>query len=558
MLCSLSVENYALIDRLEMTLGPGLNIVTGETGAGKSIVLGALGLLLGTRGEAGVQKDPSRACVVEGVFDLEGFGFEGFFAERDLDYAPLTVVRRVISTSGKSRAYVGDLPVGLAVLRELGERLIDIHSQHENLLLRDDAFRVSILDGAAGQGALVKRYGEVFSAWRAVLKRLSAAQAAGRDARRDEEWLRHQTAELAGMRLRAGEQAELEAEQSELSHSDLLRETFGQAASGLGADETGVVVLLKGLRTALERVEGIHAGAGGFAGRIASAHLDMQDLEREIAAEYERVEGNPERLAAVVERLDAIYGLQQKHRVGTIEELLDIQARFEEQLGAIEHGDEQVAALEREAAALGGEAGKLAARISSARREAAPKVSHSVVEMLRRLGMAEAGLEVEVSDLGELKPNGRDEVRFLFTANSSVQPRPIEKIASGGEISRVMLALKTLSARSAGQITVIFDEIDAGVSGRVADAMGEVIAELGRHCQVLNITHLPQIAAKQGEHFLVYKQGGATHIRPLSTEERVAEIAGLLSGSTVTAAAIRQARELLGVGTDTTKTIQNG
>jgi DNA repair protein RecN (Recombination protein N) len=393
---------------------------------------------------------------------------------------------------------------------------------------------------------LVKRYGEVFSAWKAVLRRLSAAREAARDARRDEEWLRHQAAELAAMRLRAGEQAALEAEQRELSHSDELREAFGQVAGELGADETGVVARLRSLRAALERVEEIHARVGDFSERLASVHLDMQDLEREITAEYERVEGNPERLAAVVARLDAIYGLQQKHRVASVEELLDLQAGFETRLGAIEHGDQQTAEMEREAAALGDEAADLAARISEARRTAAPRVSGSVVEMLVRLGMAEAQLVVEVADGGELRANGRDEVRFLFTANRSVPPRPIEKIASGGEISRVMLALKTLSARSTGQITVIFDEIDAGVSGRVADAMGEAIAELGRHCQVLNITHLPQIAAKRGEHFLVYKQDGATHIRLLSPDERVAEIAALLSGSTVTEAATRQARELLG------------
>ncbi|MDR2912138.1 MAG: DNA repair protein RecN [Alistipes sp.] len=546
MLKSLSVENYALIERLDMTLGAGLNIVTGETGAGKSILLGALGLLLGTRGEAGVQRDPSRACVVEGVFAFDGLGLEEFFAENDLDFEATGTVRRVISASGKSRAYVNDLPVSLTTLKALGDRLIDIHSQHENLLLRDDGFRVSILDGVAGHGAVVKSYAEAFGEWRGLGRQLSAARAAAEDARRDEEWLRHQADELAALRLSAGEQTDLEAEQRELSHSDELREAFGLAVSELGADETGIVARLRALRGAVDRMGAIHSGAAGFSERLASAHLDMQDLEREIAAELERVEGNPERLAAVVARLDAIYALQQKHRVSTVEELLELQAGFEERLGAIEHSDEQLAALEAALQAAEKTVKNLAAQISAGRHTAATEVESSVEGMLRRLGIPEARFVVEITPTPEPRANGADEVRFLFTANGSMSPRPVEKIASGGEISRVMLALKTLSARSASRPTVVFDEIDAGVSGRVADAMGDIIAELGSHCQVLNITHLPQIAAKPATHFLVYKQDGSTRIRPLAAAERVTEIASMLSGSAVTDAALRQARVLLG------------
>jgi DNA repair protein RecN (Recombination protein N) len=545
MLRFLSVENYALIDRLEMSLGSGLNIVTGETGAGKSILLGALGLLLGTRSEAGVQRDPSRACVVEGVFGLDGYGLDDFFAENDLEYAPETVVRRVVSASGKSRAYVNDLPVGLAALRELGSRLIDIHSQHENLLLRDDRFRVSIVDGVAGQNALVRQYGEAFGEWRKLQRQLSEARREAEDARRDEEYVRHQAGELSAARLVAGEQEQLETEERELSHSDEIREALGLAVAELGADETGLLSRLRGVRGAVERVGAIHPRAGEFSERLGSAYLELQDLEREMASEFERVEGNPERLAAVTARLDALYGLQQKHRAGSVEELLAVQAGFEARLGAIEHGGERVAELEAAVGALRAQVTELAAAISAGRRAVAPAVAESVAGMLHRLGMPEAQMVVEVTALDDFRANGADEVRFLFTANASMPPRPVEKIASGGEISRVMLALKTLSARSAGQPTVIFDEIDAGVSGRVADAMGDIIAELGSHSQVVNITHLPQIAAKRGEHFLVYKDGGATHIRALTADERIAEIAKMLSGSTVTAAAMQQAEELL-------------
>ncbi|MDR1671196.1 MAG: DNA repair protein RecN [Alistipes sp.] len=552
MLRTLSVENYALIDRLEMTLGPGLNIVTGETGAGKSILLGALGLLLGTRSEAGVQKNPERACVVEGTFEIADYDLETFFAGHDIEHAAQTIVRRVISAAGKSRAYVNDLPVGLGVLRELGERLIDIHSQHENLLLRDDNFRIAILDGAAGQGALVKRYGEAFAAWGGMRRELAEARTKASESRKDEDWLRHQVGELTAMRLREGEQEALEAEDRELSNSGELREAFGLIAGELGADETGIVARLKALKTALGRLGKIHPGAAGFAERLGAAHIELQELGREAEAERERVEGNPERLERVVARLDAIYRLQQKHHVDSVAGLLELHSRLSAQLDAIEHGDERLAALEAAVGKAEAEVKALAEQISAGRRTAATQVERSVVDMLRRLEMAEAWLTVEISPARELRANGGDEVRFLFTANTSVPPRPIEKIASGGEISRVMLALKTLAARSAGQPTVIFDEIDSGVSGRVADAMGEVIAQLGGHCQVLNITHLPQIAAKRGAHFLVYKDGGATQIRQLSEEERVTEIAKMLSGSAVTGSALDHARQLLKMGTPTT------
>ncbi len=545
MLRYLSVENYALIDKLEMDLGPGLNTVTGETGAGKSILLGALGLLLGTRGESGVQKDPSKNCVVEGVFGLEGYGLELFFAENDLEYEDTTTIRRIISTSGKSRAYVNDLPVQLSVLRELGERLIDIHSQHENLLLKDDRFRVGIIDGVAGQTQLVKRYGEVYADWKDMLKQLDAARRHAETSRRDEEYIRHQAEQLAAVKLAAGEQEELEAEERELTHSDEIREAMGLCAGGLGADETGIVPQLKHFRQSIEKVSAMYPRGEEFAGRLSSAYLDLQDLEREIAAEYDRIEGNPQRLALVTERLNTIYSLQQKHRVTTVAELMELQYEFEGKLHAIEHGDEQIAELEAQTLAREIEALELAAKISENRHKAAPEVEKSVAGMLHRLGIPEAQFIVVIIPAADLRQNGGDEVKFLFTANGSMAPRPVEKIASGGEVSRVMLALKALSARTVGQPTVIFDEIDAGISGKVADAMGDIISELGRGIQVMNITHLPQIAAKPGEHFLVYKEGGATHMRKLTAGERVGEIAKMLSGSVVTEAAVRQASELL-------------
>lgn len=569
MLRSLTVDNYALIAHLEMELGAHLNTVTGETGAGKSILMGALGLLLGTRSEVGVQGDPTRNCVVEGVFEFPDEGFDSgselrdFFAENDLEFVPRTTVRRVISTSGKSRAYIGDLPVNLGTLREFGDRLIDIHSQHENLLLRDDRFRTSTVDAAAGQLPLVARYSAVFERWRSLSKQLEVARAQVVAARGDEDYLRHQVEELAALGLRAGEQSELEAEQRELEHADEIRDAIGTCAGELAADEGGILPRLKFLRQSVERVRKIHPRAEEFAERLGSAYLDLQDLERELSTDYERLTDDPERLAEVNSRLDAIWSLERKHRVETVEELLALQSEFELRLAAIDNSDEMLRTLEADLSACFDEASDLAAEITVGRRAAAKHVSEHVESVLRRLGMTETMFVVEVSPAGSgsggtppststnsaatnLRPNGADEVRFLFTANPGVSPRPVEKIASGGEISRVMLALKTLSVKTLGQPTVVFDEIDAGVSGRVADAMGEVIAELAASCQVLNITHLPQIAAKSGEHFFVYKEGGATKIRRLSPEERVAEIAKMLSGNVVTPAALDQARELLG------------
>jgi DNA repair protein RecN (Recombination protein N) len=545
MLRHLAVDNYALIDKLEMTLGPHLNIITGETGAGKSILLGALGLMLGTRGEAGVQKDPERNCVVEGVFALDGYGLEPFFATNDLEYDPTTTIRRIISPSGKSRAYINDLPVQLTVLRELAGRIIDIHSQHQNLLLGDDRFRTSILDSMAGQADLVKRYGEVYTGWKQTLRQLAEARLLAETARRDEEYIRHQANELASARLVVGEQEALEAEERELTGSDEIRGVLGAAVTDLGADETGIVARLGLHRHGLDKIAEIYPRGAEFAERLGSVFVELSELEREMTAEVERIEANPARLATVTARLDTIYSLGQKHRVRTVAELIDQQHKYEEQLRTIERGDEDLARLEATATARHSEALELVTAITSARRKVAPVVEQSVVAMLRRLGIPEASLVVEITPASELRANGADEVRFLFSANASLEPRPIEKIASGGEVSRVMLALKALSAKNAGQPTIIFDEIDTGVSGQVADAMGDIIAELAGEMQVVNITHLPQIAAKEGVHFHVYKEGGATHIRTLSPTERIEQIASMLSGSTVTATATHHARELL-------------
>ena len=410
MLRRLSVENYALIEKLEMELDPHLNIITGETGAGKSILLGALGLLLGAKNDGSAMKDAARNCVVEGTFDLSGRGMKSFFDENDLDYAPETHVTRMITPAGKSRAFINDIPVQLAQLREFGTRLIDIHSQHQNLILSSEEFRTSALDTVAGNGGLLAQYTAQYARLSELRRQLAALREAAADGRRDEEWLRFQCEELTAANLREGEQAATEK---------ALHETEQKAAA-------------------------------------------------------------------------------------------------------------------------------LADRLHKAREKAAAGFAKQILATLTQLGMPDTVFEVALTPLAELGRTGRDNVVFLFTANRSATPQPVERIASGGELSRVMLALKALLARCMQLPTVIFDEIDTGVSGRIADAMGEIIESLSATMQVVDITHLPQVASKGSAHFVVYKQDGRTGIRRLTAEERITEIAKMLSGSRITDAAVAQARILLG------------
>lgn len=549
MLRKLSVENYALIDSLELVPGDSLNIITGETGAGKSILLGALGLLLGNRADAGAIKDAARNCVVEGVFDVDSYGLEGFFAENDLEYDAQTVVRRVISPAGKSRSYVNDLPVQQAVLKGLGARLIDVHSQHQTLMLADDGFRTGLLDSVAGNKALREEYGGVYGEMRRAERELDTLRAEADRNGRDREWLEHQAEQLSGAALRDGEQEELEAEQSELSHAEDIKTAMYAVAVALDEDETGVLPLLKAAESAVSAIAGFYPQAEEYSERLRSSMIDLRDLECELSARAERLDSDPARLQIVTDRLDMIYGLQQKFRVSGVSELLELQAEYESRLAAITGSDEALAELEKKITRLHDEAGKIAARLSAARKKAADEVAVHVKNILGRLGMPAAEFIAEVAPSGELRAGGGDNIRFLFSANRNIAPAPVEKTASGGELSRLMLALKSIVARSANLPTIIFDEIDSGVSGPVADAMGAIIEELSQSMQVINITHLPQVAGKGDMHFVVYKEDGPqprTRIAQLSAEERIEELAKMLSGSRVTDEARAQARHLLG------------
>ena len=552
MLRRLTVENYALIERLDLELDTHLNIITGETGAGKSILLGALGLLLGNKNEGGTIRDDSRNCVIEGTFDVEGYGLEPLFEENDIDYEPQALIRRVISPSGKSRSFVNDMPVSLGVLRELGVRLIDIHSQHRNMILSDEKFRTSALDTLADATASVEEYRASYALMREAERELERMIAESETLRRDEEWLRYQVEEFEAAALRAGELQEAESELAILENADQIGEALVTVRNILDAEQIGVLEQLAQAENAIRGISRNYPAGDDIASRLRSVVAELKDLGQTVADDSERLESNPERLQHLTDRVNLIYSLCQKHRVQTLDELMAVGERFAAQLSTITHSDEAIESQRERINALRAKAEKQAAKIHSLREKAASGMSKSIVQSLSQLGMPESRFVIEVVDAGELMPSGCDHIRFMFSANARMEPQPVEKIASGGEISRVMLSLKALLAEKSKLPTIIFDEIDTGVSGRIADAMGDIISSLGENMQVVAITHLPQVASKGESHFVVYKQDSCTNISRLGDDDRITEIAKMLSGSEITAAALSQARILLGVEPKTT------
>lgn len=544
MLRRLSVENYALIEQLELELDPHLNIITGETGAGKSILLGALSLLLGAKNEGSATKDATKSCKVEGLFDLSGLQLEPFFEENELDYETETTLTRIITPAGKSRSFINDVPVQLSLMRELGSRLVDIHSQHQNLILSSEEFRTSALDTVAGNGALLTDYTTRYTALQEARRRLTTLQQEAEAGRKNEEWLRFQSEELEAARLIAGEQSELEAELAILENADKIGELFTTLRNAFDEEETGILSRLKEGEQGMLQIRDHYASAADYAARLRSVLEELKDMNRSIAAESERIDTDPERLQTKTARLDLLLSLQQKHRCQNEEELIALRDRVRRELAAITHADEAVTAAEEAVQEAHKATLEAATALHNARQAAAPAFAERIIKTLRQLGMADTQFEVRLTDR-EPTPSGMDGVEFLFTANRTTSLQPIERIASGGELSRVMLSLKALLAESMQLPTILFDEIDTGVSGRIADAMGEIIARLSQQMQVVDITHLPQVASKGESHFVVYKSEGRTHLRRLTSEERTTEIAKMLSGAEITEAALSQARILL-------------
>lgn len=547
MLRHLTVENYALIERLDMTLSPHLNIITGETGAGKSILLGALGLVLGERADIATLKESGRGCVVEGTFDIAAYRLQGFFEENDLEYDDQTIIRRVITPAGKSRAYVNDLPVSLALLKELATRLIDIHSQHHSLMLAEEEFRMDILDAMAENGVLVENYAKHYAALRTAERELATLRAKVEEATKDKEYVEFQYNQLAALHLRAGELEELEEQQRLLDNVERITEALGEGGQLLDEEENGVLARLKKIESSFQKITQVYVPAEGVAERVRGALVELKDISALLAEGRERVEGNPEKAQQVVERIDAIYTLMRKHGVQTLEELIAIERDYASRLGIIVDADAELSRLEEQVAGCRKRATETAARLTASRTKAAKVLSQKTEEMLARLGMEQSRFVCDVEATDSLTPAGADHILFRFSSSPKFQPQPLEKVASGGEISRVMLCLKALVADKTQMPTLVFDEIDTGISGRVADVTGQIIAELSAGRQVINITHLPQVASKGDTHFRVFKERGNTHIQLLTHEERIDEVAAMLSGTLVTDAARTQAQALLKV-----------
>ena len=558
MLRELKIENYAIIEHLDIAFHPGLNIITGETGAGKSILLGALSLLGGARADAAAIRDGAASCVIEAAFDVRNYREDllPVFEENDLDWEDEITIRRTISSAGKSRAFVDDVPVTLTVLRAVADRLVDIHSQHRTLLLAGTGFQTHLVDAVAGQVDRVAEYTALYKRLQGLRGELSRAEQANEAAAKERDYLQYQLEQLLALKLRTGEVEELEAEQNLLTHAEEIAQGLDYCVGMLTADngplEGGVNAGVKSMGAVLGRLKGKYTAAGELAARVESVYLELKDLADEFERGRDGVHVDPERLAVVTGRLDDIYTLCRKHRIDEANaeaELLRLQAELDAQLQEFDAAEGRIGELRREIAALEERATKEAERMTAGRLKAGPKIAKHVVKTLGSLGIRGAVFEVEITPAEGLTATGADRIEMLFSGNAGTKSQPIEQVASGGEMARVMLALKGLVTKSLHLPTIIFDEIDTGVSGQVADRMGEIIAEMGDSMQVLNITHLPQVAAKGQHHYYVYKDAGGaasgTHIRELSQTERVEHIAAMLSGSAVTDAARTQAKELL-------------
>ena len=553
MLKKLDIRNFTLIDHLEMALYPGFSVITGETGAGKSIVIGAIGLLLGNRADAKQVKRGCDKCIIEATFDLSIYHsdvLKDFFEDNDLDYEPEEcLLRREVNANGKSRAFINDTPVTLALMRELGEQLIDVHSQHQNLLLSKEDFQLNVVDIIARDRQQLADYRAAFAEYRSAQRRLEELCEQIATSRDNEDFLRFQQKELSEANLASGEQEQLEQEAELMSHAEDIKRALHEADYGLSGDDTGIVNLTRSIAAQLRSVADVYPEAQELAERLESCFVELKDISQEIASKVDDVEYDPQRFNLITQRLDTIYTLQQKFHVQTVDELLDRLNGINAQLDNIDNSDEELQELERSVEKLHAVCVEKAVVLTDMRRKSAMVVEQELSKLLVPLGIPKVRFKVEVSP-ADLSTNGADKVMFLFSANSSTDMQPVSQVASGGEIARVMLSLKAMISKAIGLPTIIFDEIDTGVSGRVAEQMAHIMRDMGKaNRQVLCITHLPQIAAAGSTHYKVAKQeteqGTVSTMTQLSDEQRITEIAQMLSGSDVSQAAVDNAKSLL-------------
>lgn len=550
MLQHLTISHYALIEHLDIDWQNGFSVITGETGAGKSIILGALNLLLGGRADTKAIQSGQNKCMIEAIFNIEELHLESFFIENDIDYDEKEcIIRREVMLSGKSRAFINDSPLPASKLKEIGDKIIDIHSQHQNLLIRNESFLIDTLDTIAEHPEVLAKYRLLHKAYKEAITSLEELRQQAEKGKTEQDYLQIQLSQIEEAQLQADEQTDLEAEQNILNHSEEIKQAYYSAQSLLNAEE---VCVTQNLKHAAEKLRGITTNdymANQLAERLESMRIELDDIEAEIAQHAEKVEYDPARLAFIEERLNTIYELEQKHRVKNVGELLTIADTLRTRLSAIENLDEDIAQQKKKVDDLKKARSEAAVQLTDTRKNAAKSIEKELTASLKQLGMPNVEIGLQITPRQEYDYSGADNVTFLFSGNKNIPPQDVKQIASGGEIARMMLALKALIAKKKALPTILFDEVDTGVSGSMAEKMAKVMQQISNFCQVICITHLPQIAACGTNQYRVYKEdtGDATrsHIKQLSYEERIEEIALMLSGSEITQAAISNAKALL-------------
>ena len=550
MLQQLYIKNFTLIDELDIELHPGFSVITGETGAGKSIILGAIGLLLGQRADSKSIKQGADRCVIEAHFDLSRYDLKPFFDENDIEYDDHdTIIRRELTAAGKSRAFINDTPVALTMLKELGDQLMDVHSQHQNLLLNKQDFQLNVVDILANDSKELEDYQQCFANYQQKTKELNQLREEIERNKQNADFLQFQYDELEAAQLAEGEQEELEQQSETMSHAEDIKTALYEADNALSGDESGVVSQVKSAYNALNGISKVMPKTAELTERLDSCRIELKDIADEVSQLLERTDFNPAELDNINNRLDRLYELEKKYHVETVEELIQQRDDLKLKLSHIENSDEAVSEMEKEVAKLRSLCAHRAETISTMRRATADNMRSQLAQRLEQLGMPHARFDVSITKT-ELGKNGQDSISFLFSANTSTPLQPVSQVASGGEIARVMLSLKAMISGAVKLPTIIFDEIDTGVSGKIAEKMAQIMQEMGRtERQVISITHLPQIAALGSHHYRVSKEetknGTVSHMTELNNEERITEIAQMLSGSDISDAAIQNAKELL-------------
>ena len=549
MIKQLHISNYALIDKLDIRFNDGLTIITGETGAGKSIILGALSLILGERADSKAIRDTSVKTIVEATFGIDGYRLERFFKDNDIDWDEHEcLVRRELAPSGRSRAFINDTPVQLNTLRELSTRLLDIHSQHSNMLLSTSAFQLSILDSIAGNSQLLEEYRNCYQDYREAAKQLESTRNNIEQLRREEDYIRYQLTELQTKQLKPNEDQELEALQAKLSNINELKESLWAVENQLNSEENSILERLSTVAQHLEAAERNLTEVEGMSSRVRNALIDLKDIAQGVSATIDTLNDDPNELLRVDDRLNVIYTLERKHNVQDVNQLLDIQSEYERKLGEIEHNDDIIEELTSRVNATRQEATQLAAQLTAKRQDAAKRFSKELLALAMPLGMKNLAFEVQFTPT-ELTVSGADSVEFMMAFNKNQRPMPVKDTASGGEISRVMLCIKTIIARHMQLPSIIFDEVDTGVSGDIANRIGEMMLGIAQNIQVIAITHLPQVAANGDHHLRVYKTDTEvetlTRVETLNPDEHVIEVARMLSGKDIDQAAIENAKSLI-------------